>query len=493
MLSEAHRKKIHIALTKSIPVTITTHKVTRDTELRIEAILELILKEFGLSEVNDKISYCLKEIITNAKKANTKRVFFESKNLNMENPDHYKMGMQDFKEETLSNIDYYLDLQEQSGLYVKITFLAQGNSLVISVRNNCEIKPKELARVYDRMAKARTFHSMEEAFAEILDDSEGAGLGIVIMVLMLKKIGLSEESFEISANKGITTAALTLPMAEVRAEGIEMLIDEIVNGIESIPQFPENIRKIQNLIMDEDSSMTDIAKQISIDPAMTADVLKIVNSSQFMLPNKVENLTNAVSLIGMKGLRNLILRYGAQKTLKFEGSKQLWEHSHFVAFSSFSLAKSRRLSKEIAEDAFMGGILHDIGKAVFANISADLMERFHNIAKSKSLPTKIIEDLFAGYNHAEIGARIAQKWNFPDMLIECIRFHHDPMGCSMNNRGIVYSLYLANSIWSYDREDLTFDQIDHNVLDFFNVHGEDEFIFIVNELKSKFDHELSTF
>ncbi len=493
MLSDTHRKKIHTALTKSIPVTVTTHKVSRDTELRIEAILELILQEFGLTEVYDKVSYCLKEVVTNAKKANTKRIYFETNGLDMDHPDQYKLGMQSFKEDTLSNIDYYLDLQEQSGLFVKITFLAQGNSLVINVRNNSEIKPKELARVYDRMARARTYHSMEEAFSEILDDSEGAGLGIVIMVLMLKKIGLSEDAFEISADKGVTTAALTLPMSEVRAEGIELLIDEIVNGIESIPQFPENIRKIQQLIMDEDSSMTDIAKQISIDPAMTADVLKIVNSSQFMLPNKVENLTSAVSLIGMKGLRNLILRYGAQKTLQFDGSKQLWQHSHFVAFSAFALSKGRRLSKEVSEDAFMGGILHDIGKAVFANISAGLMARFESIAKSKNLPTKIIEDLFAGYNHAEIGARIADKWNFPDMLIECIRYHHDPMGCSMNNRGVVYSLYLANIIWAYNLEDISFDQIDHNVLDYFNIHGEDEFIVIVDELKSKFDRERSTF
>ena len=71
MISEAQRDKIYTALTKSIPITITTHKVSRDTELRIEAILELILTEFGLLDVHDKISYCLKEIVTNAKKANT--------------------------------------------------------------------------------------------------------------------------------------------------------------------------------------------------------------------------------------------------------------------------------------------------------------------------------------------------------------------------------------------------------------------------------------
>lgn len=493
MISEAQKEKIFSALTKSIPITITTHKVSRETELRIEAILAIILEEFGLKEVHDKISYCLKELITNAKKANTKRVYFEMNGLNMSCPDQYKKGMVTFKEDTLSNIDYYLKLQEEAGLYVKISFHAQGNALVLTVKNNSEISQKELTRVYDRMARARTYHSMEEAFSEILDDSEGAGLGIVIMVLMLKKIGLTEEAFDITVNNSVTSAALTLKMSEVRAEGIELLMDEIVNGIEGIPQFPENIRRIQALINDRDSSMTDIAKQISIDPAMTADVLKIVNSSQFMLPNKVENLLSAVSLIGMKGLRDLILRYGAQETLKFEGSKELWAHSHFVAFSAYSLARGRRLSKDIAEDAFMGGILHDIGKAVFANISTSLMTRFHDIAASKELPTKIIEDLFAGYNHAEIGARIAEKWNFPDSLINGIRFHHDPIKCNRADRGYVFSVYLANIFSTYLAEDVVFEHINADVLKFFNIKDEDEFKAIIEELQKRFDREVSAF
>ncbi|MGL1893108.1 MAG: HDOD domain-containing protein [Spirochaetaceae bacterium] len=493
MISEKQKVKIFSALTKSIPITITTHKVSRDTELRIEAILELILGEFGLSEVYDKISYCLKEIITNAKKANTKRVYFEMNGLKMDSAEDYKRGMKSFKEDTLSNIEHYLNMQEDAGLYVKISFQSQGSDLVLTVKNNSEISQKELSRVYDRMARARTYHSMEEAFSEILDDSEGAGLGIVIMVLMLKKIGLTEEAFEITVNKGVTSAALTLRMSDVRAEGIELLIDEIVNGIDSIPQFPENIRRIQNLINDADSSMTDIAKQISIDPAMTADVLKIVNSSQFMLPNKVENLLSAVSLIGMKGLRDLILRYGAQKTLKFEGSKELWQHSHFVAFSAYSLARGRRLSKEVAEDAFMGGILHDIGKAVFANISTGLMTRFHDIAKNKELPTKIIEDLFAGYNHAEIGARIAEKWNFPESLVGCIRFHHDPLKCRKSDRGYVFALYLANIICGYEIDDISYDQIEPQILGYFNIHNEDDLEMIISELQTKFSREQSTF
>jgi hypothetical protein len=146
MLSEAQKQKITTSLTNSVPLTITTHKVSRETELRIEAILEFVLLEFGLGEITDKISYCLKEIVTNAKKANTKRVYFEVKGLDMNDEKDYPKGMETFKQETLDNLEYYLKIQEESGLYVKITFIYRGNSLVISVRNNSEIKENELIK-----------------------------------------------------------------------------------------------------------------------------------------------------------------------------------------------------------------------------------------------------------------------------------------------------------------------------------------------------------
>ena len=80
------------------------------------------------------------------------------------------------------------------------------------MRNNVEITRKEQIRVFDRIARSRAFSSMEEAFSTVLDNSEGAGLGIVILILMLKKIGLDEDAFDIEVENGETVATLAIPL-----------------------------------------------------------------------------------------------------------------------------------------------------------------------------------------------------------------------------------------------------------------------------------------
>ena len=129
----------------------------------------------------------------------------------------------------------------------------------------------------------------------------------------------------------------------------------------TLPQFPENVVFIQKLINDPESELTDIARQISMDPSLTADLLKVVNSAQFMLPKKVDNIVEAVKLVGLRGIRNMLFSYGTQKVLKTD-QKSLWDHSYRVAFYSYNLAKNFKRKKDLLDDAYVGGILHDIGK-----------------------------------------------------------------------------------------------------------------------------------
>ena len=105
--------------------------------------------------------------------------------------------------------------------YVKVVFRSKANTFHLSVHNNVEISKKEQMRVYDRIARSRAFESLEEAFSTVLDDSEGAGLGLVILVLMLKKIGLTEDSFDIDAQNGETVARISIPFGEVHMETLE--------------------------------------------------------------------------------------------------------------------------------------------------------------------------------------------------------------------------------------------------------------------------------
>ncbi len=483
-------EKIKQSVRMSVPLTVTTYKLPHETEIQIDEILGAYLDELGQGNLKDHLSYCLKELAVNAKKANTKRVYFEEKQLSLENRDDYAEGMKSFKEETLDNHSYWLEQQKQRGLYIKFLFHPKGRNFHISIKNNVEITRKEQMRVYDRIARSRAFETLEEAFAEVLDDSEGAGLGIVILVLMLRKMGLDEDSYEIEGEEGVTTASITVPINEIKLEKLDMLINQIVEEIDRLPQFPENIVAIQRLINDPKSEIRDIARKISTDPALTADLLKTVNSAQFMLPNKVDNISDAVKMLGLRGVKNMLFNFGAEKVLDLPAHPELWDHAHRVAFYSFTLARQITRSKDIIDDAYVGGILHDIGKIVFSAVHPELLDRIKHFSNERDIAPGLFEDLSAGYNHAEIGAKIAEKWNFSDSLIEAIRYHHEPNACRPEHRLIVYCVYLGNAVCGYESGEIHYDIMDHSILTKFRITSEDQFKEVQHRLSNDYEAEI---
>jgi putative nucleotidyltransferase with HDIG domain len=208
-----------------------------------------------------------------------------------------------------------------------------------------------------------------------------------------------------------------------------------------------------------------------MDPALTADLLKIVNSAQYMLDKKVDSISDAVKLVGMRGIKNLLYSYGTLKVLgdDTEEKKALWEHSYRTAFYAYNLVKNFRRDNNLLDDAYVGGILHDMGKIIFANVHPALLEKIKNFCIEKKLPPSTFEDLSAGMNHAEIGALIAEKWNFPESLINAIRFHHDPAMAPDEDKDLVETIYLANMFCEYENENISFEQFDSSVLDTFKL------------------------
>ncbi len=480
--------QINKAIASSVPVTIKSFKLPHETEMYIEEVLGVYLSKFGQGELKDRIAYCMRELAVNAKKANTKRVYFSEKNLDINDPEDYTKGMESFKQETLDNINYWLEKQQEAGLYIKVVFHSTDNSFTMAIKNNALISQKEQIRVYDRIARSRAFESMEEALSSVLDDSEGAGLGIVILVLMLKKIGLDEDAFDIDVDGDETIARITIPFADIHLENLNLLAQEIVDEIEDLPQFPENVVFIQKLISDPESEITDIARQISMDPSLTADLLKVVNSAQFMLPKKVDNIVEAVKLVGLRGIRNMLFSYGTQKVLKTD-QKSLWDHSYRVAFYSYNLAKNFKRKKDLLDDAYVGGILHDIGKIIFSSVHPDLLEKISRFCNEKEFQHDIMEELSAGLNHAVIGGKIAEKWNFPASLIEAIKHHHIPENASKESRDVVNTVYLANCLANLESGEITFEQIHTPILLDFGIQSEEQFLMIQKRLSEAFDND----
>ena len=207
--------KVKMAIRAGIPLSITTYTLPHEMELYMDSVLAAFLEELNQHQMIEYLTYCLNELVTNSKKANTKRIYFKEKKLNILDKDEYERGMKSFKEETLNNIKYYLKLQKEAGLYVKLILQTRNNKIKIEVRNNVELTVEEYKRMHDKLSRAQQYTSVDQALAQVLDETEGAGLGLIIMILMLEKIGLSEENFQILCENGETITRIILSLNEI--------------------------------------------------------------------------------------------------------------------------------------------------------------------------------------------------------------------------------------------------------------------------------------
>ncbi|MDR2543082.1 MAG: HDOD domain-containing protein [Treponema sp.] len=483
--------KIKKAVQSGLPLTITTYTLPKEIEMYIVQVIEAFLKHMGQLKLKDYVTYCVQELVVNAKKANTKRIYFIERGLDINNDDEYEEGMECFKKETLGNINHYLQMQKEKGLYIKIILQLKRNTIIVEIRNNVIATKTEQLRIHDKMARSRQLDNLENAFTQVFDDSEGAGFGLVILVLMLRKMGLDDEAFSIKTTEDSTVARIAIPLDNATTENISVLSEKIVASIENLPQFPENILRIQKLISDPSSDMPSIARQISIDPALTADLLKMVNSAQYMLSKKVDSISEAVKMIGLKGIRNLLYSYGTQKLLGDDTSekKKLWEHSHKTAFYAYNLVKNFKNDPNLLDDVYVCGILHDIGKIIFFSIHPYLLDKIKDFCAEKNLPASTFEDVSAGMNHAELGALVSEKWKFPDGLVAAIRYHHDPENAPENYKNLVETVYLANILCEYENGNISFDQIESEPLKTFGLSNQRQVDTLLDRLASGYERE----
>ena len=465
---------IQQSVSKSIPVTFQLRSFARDQHGVLDRILEIFLSELGLEGIHESLSYCTKELIVNAQKANAKRIYFQNKGLSITDANDYKIGMKQFLHyltKTAGKEDHQL---EEGDFDIVLTIHASGGMFNIKVRNKGELTEQESSRIYDRIIKARGFSSFYEALNSVRDVTEGAGLGIVILIQFLRRIGLSEEAFSIESEEGSTTAALQIPISKVQLDKMHALAEVVARDIDSLPHFPENVMVLLAMTRDPNTQINTLAKKISADPTLTADLLRLVNSAYFMLPRRVVDILEAVKLIGIKGLQNLLFSYGTQKILgqTYRNMRELWDHSYQTALYAFLLARSIKRSYSKLDDVYVAGILHDLGLIVVSYLHPTLQKKIRNFCREKHIPLKVLEDFSYGLNHADTGGLIASKWNFPDQLVEGIKYHHEPLNAGVAYKDVVFCVYLANIMSNMERGLVNFEQIEIPVLHDFGIKDE---------------------
>jgi len=159
------------------------HYINNDKEKLIENELKNALKIIGRRYFFEDLSFIVKEMINNASKANFKSVYYSLHNLNITSSDDYKTNIVKFKEELEADSTKFFDQLSRLGLYIEVLFAVENNHFIISVMNNRPITNIERERIKAKYFEADKFGYINENLLNCVDTSEGAGLGIILIIL----------------------------------------------------------------------------------------------------------------------------------------------------------------------------------------------------------------------------------------------------------------------------------------------------------------------
>lgn len=202
-------------------------------------------------------------------------------------------------------------------------------------------------------------------------------------------------------------------------------------GEYDLPGVSSGILELLDLLRDQDVPMSKVATLVEMDPGLTVRILQLINSAGFGLLSKVSNLQHAVSLLGRSRLESLVLTFAAAEQIPTRmecmEARQFW----VAAARRASLARvvAQHMHAATQAEAFTAGLLHDIGVPVLSRLDPEgysaILEEWHHDDDSH---LDVMEREKFGFDHASVGALMAEDWGLPDYLTEAIAGHHSQNG-----------------------------------------------------------------
>ncbi len=204
---------------------------------------------------------------------------------------------------------------------------------------------------------------------------------------------------------------------------------ELVTGSIRLVSLPEVCIRVNEMLDEPTVTAADLGQIISQDTSLTARLLKIVNSSYYGFQSKIETVSRAVTVVGLRELRGLVIAASAVETFsnvpdEILNKVRFWRHSLYCGVIARLLAEQCHVLH--SERLFVAGLLHDIGKLIIAQRLPTETRMIALEAESGQRSEFEVEQDFLGFNHAEVGGELMQAWNMPETLFESVAYHHEP-------------------------------------------------------------------
>jgi len=225
-------------------------------------------------------------------------------------------------------------------------------------------------------------------------------------------------------------------------------IKKITESIIGLPTLPTVVSKMIQLVDNPKTSAASLARLISTDQALTARILKLANSAYYGFPREISTVNMAIVVLGFNTVKDMGLSLSVFDVFKnMENTKsfdiaRFWEHSVSCGVASRMLARNYR--SRFAGEAFVAGLLHDIGKVILNQyFHSEFLEIMRLSAEGITLEEA--EDQVIGTRHSQVGCWLAEKWNLPKIISETILHHHDPWNMKKDQL-FVATVHLANHL-----------------------------------------------
>ncbi len=227
-------------------------------------------------------------------------------------------------------------------------------------------------------------------------------------------------------------------------------IVEMICALERLPSVPQVYCELVEALASRDSDLRDTSDIVAKDAAMAAKVLQLANSAFFGLRGEVGSIYDACSFLGVETVRYLVLMVGVCeqfKTTRFLPGfvDSIWNHCVLTANIARIIAETEHTSLAMAEQAYVAGLLHDIGKLVFAENLSKSYREVIDFSKLHDQPGWQVERQILKATHADVGAYLLELWGLPESVTEAVRLHHQPSALNeaLTPLGIVH---VANNL-----------------------------------------------
>lgn len=224
----------------------------------------------------------------------------------------------------------------------------------------------------------------------------------------------------------------------------------IEKSVQDLPALPGVVTRILKETEDPDTCAQTIERMIGMEPALASKVLRVVNSAYYGLSGQVTSLAQATVILGLQQVRNLVLSVGAFSTMKPKTPRQnqmmesFWLHSFGTAAATQCISQRKKLSITEGETAFVGGLLHDIGRLFLFSNFTQTYDQVVAYADHKKVQVEVAEKKLLGLTHSDVGMQMAIHWKLPKALVRIIGGHEGPFKDDTAPDPLLYSVHIGD-------------------------------------------------